>query len=71
MPGHRVGDVVLFGGCNDDPGSCAVRESHSHDAIAAGSAGRQDALVAVDVHLSAAQRGQVAVVEHLDSDLDL
>ena len=56
VPGHRVGDVVLFGGCDDDPCSGAVQEADSQDAIAAGPAGRQDGVVAVDFHLSVHQR---------------
>lgn len=71
VPGHWVGDVVLFGGCNDDPCSCPVQEAHPQDAIAACLAGRQDGLIAVDFHLSARQRWQVAVVEHLDFYLHL
>ena len=71
MPGHGVGDVVLFGGRDDDPRSGAVQEVDPQDAIAAGSAGRQDGLIPVDVHLSVRQRGQVTAVEHLDLDLHL
>lgn len=52
VPGHRVGDVVRFGGRDDDPRSRAVQEADSQDAIAAGPAGRQDGLIAVDFHLS-------------------
>lgn len=66
VPGHRVGDVVGLGGRDDDPGPRAVQEAHPQHAVAAGPAGRQHGLVAVDLHLSARQRRQVAVVEHLD-----
>lgn len=71
MPGNRVGDVVLFGGRDDDPCTRAVQEADPQDAIAAGPARRQHGLVAVDFHLSAGQRRQVAVVEHLDFNLHL
>lgn len=71
MPGHRVGDVVLFGGRDDDPCSRAVQEADPQDAIATGPARRQHGLIAVDFHLSAGQRRQVAVVEHLDFNLHL
>lgn len=66
VPGHRVGDVVSFGGCDDYPCACAVQEADSQGAIAAGPAGRQDGLIAVDFHQSVRQLRQVAVVEHLD-----
>lgn len=71
MPGHRIGDVVSFGGRDDDPCSCAVQEVDSQGAIAAGSAGCQDGLITMDFHLSVGQRRQVAVVEHLDFYLHL
>lgn len=72
VPGHRVGDVILSGGCNDDPGPCAVQEADSDYAIAAGSAGRQDfGLIAMNFHLSICQRWQVTVVKHLDFYLHL
>lgn len=51
VPRHGVGYVVLFGGRDDDPCSGAVREADPQDAIAAGPAGGQDSLVAVNYHL--------------------
>lgn len=71
MPGHRIGDVVPFGGCDDDPCSCAVQEVDSQGTIAAGSAGCQDGLITMDFHVSVGQWRQVAVVKHLDFNLHL
>lgn len=52
MPGHRVGDVIPFGGCDDDPGACSVQEAESHHTIAAGMAGCQKRLIPMDFYLS-------------------
>lgn len=71
VPGHRVGDVVSFGGGDDYPCSCAVQEADSHGAIAAGPTWCQDGLIAMDFHLSVSQWRQVTVVEHLDFNLYL
>lgn len=71
MPGHRVGDVVLFGGGDNDPCSRLVQEADPQDAIAASPAGRQDGLITMHCHLGVSQRGQVAVVKHLDFNLHL
>lgn len=66
VPGHRVGDVVLFGGSDDHPCSCAVREADSHGAITASPVRRQNGPVAVDFHLGISQRRQVTIVKHLN-----
>lgn len=71
VPGHRISDVVLFGGCNDDPCSRAVQKADPHHAIAAGPTRRQQSLVTMDYHLSVRQRRQVTVVKHLDFYLHL
>lgn len=72
VPGHRVGHVILFGGCNNHPCPCTVQEADSYYAIAAGCAGCQDfGLIAMDFHLSICQRWQVTVVKHLDFYLHL
>lgn len=71
VPGHGVGDVVWSGGGDDDPRAGAVQEADPQDAVAAGSAGRQHALIPVDLHVSVRQRGQVAAVKHLDFNLHL
>ena len=71
MPGDRVGDVILFGRWDDDPGVWTVQEADSKNAITSRPAGCQDGLVPMNHHISISQRGKVTVVEHLNSDLDL
>ena len=71
VPRHRVGDVVLLGSRDDDPCPRTVQEADPQDAVAAGPAGRQDGLIPMDFHLRVRQRGQVAIVEHLDFYLHL
>lgn len=71
MPGHRVGDVVLLGGGDDDPRACAVLEADSHHAVTPSTAGRQEGLITMNAHLSVRQRGQVTVVKNLHFYLHL
>lgn len=49
MPGHGVGDVIPFGGCDDHQSAWLVEEIDHEHAITSCFAGSQHALVAVDL----------------------